>query len=571
MSVAKPVRHAWKWSRDENNRWMCFRDMPSEIIQILRPPQNSTVSRHYDKLAMKELSQQCAQISSSSQTHNPSASPHKRARREYATTHPRSRKACSQVAAFNNWVTSSLASLACRKFYQRHTHRPRVLDIAGGKGSGLNKFHHDGVIPSRYVIWDISRTSLECARIRFKKSALERHGCIFDRACVDVLQHDHSLQAIRAASGLPHIIHFQFAVNYMCDSTQSLDRLAERLSACASRGTILILTFLNGDSIMPETQWKESNTTATATIADGTHHTPKPSTPLFQNELCSIRAHDTHDNAYVFRLSDAVQDCTEFIFRPHTFSALMAYHGWQEHLFVDDNTKHANLWKKAASGKRKPPVLNAASQSVCALYGSFVFEFRRDNSPTCRESTTVFRATRSIHGGCGLDLRRRRMNISFADAIRAAASVFHHVQTQHIRSVVCDASADCIELLALALVFPRVHIKRASKERHASRANWSWLCRFYPPRITRRVTLDPCVEKHVRITGAFCDSSATSEIRVPKAYREGEVVFVGVWLPCYMHEEFALFLPSVPRGTYVPFSKPCRICLYNMVQASRDT
>ena len=325
------------------------------IEQWLPPPFVVTqVAAHYDTLGHQELV-----ASKSVQSRGETARGMKRRR---------ARRDCAGVAAFNNWVTSCQCSRVAQAVAaagggaKKHIH---VVDLAGGKGSGMQKWHHDGLTLGRYTLIDVSVASLGAAKARLTRLPHPPVTPAF--VCMDVTRQS---RAWRPPKESADVAVLQFAANYLAKQPEGL-ATALRLAAYSVRpGGYLIVTWTNGEKVAararPELLRRSHSTESTSLhVRCGT-----------ADVFCSKKAAEAMQSGcgtpmYTFHLAGAVEGCTEHYLAYHQLEALAAAGGWKPCEFLSDITAAPPAWDSITVQKR--PALAAADVQTCSLYATALF------------------------------------------------------------------------------------------------------------------------------------------------------------------------------------------------------
>ena len=143
------------------------------------------------------------------------------------------------VRKHHNEIVSSMISRAV-SIVKRETRGIRVLDVAGGKGGALTKWHDCTV--DQYIHMDISAQSCLCAQRRFKTLARQNKALHsktkFSTMCVDLTE---TWPVPKGATF--DIITCHFALNYFAQTPKRLQQLLRCLRSALRPGGVLSLTW----------------------------------------------------------------------------------------------------------------------------------------------------------------------------------------------------------------------------------------------------------------------------------------------------------------------------------------
>ena len=282
------------------------------------------------------------------------------------------------IRCFNNWAKGALADVALRGLKQREMEqwrrarlagdawpKPesaarslRILDVAGGKGSGLLKWRQPDVKVAEYTLVDISPASLAAAQHRLRGLKTTMRAVRVRTVCLDATEPPPGFRLPAPA----HIATLHFGINYMAHSEEELRRVFRFVGANVARDGLLIVTFLN---------WSTVESRLAAAAARGSSGT-RLRGELFDLQLSSRAADDTGFGVrqYTFTLPGCVEACLECPLRLDWLAATALDEGWLPMVMLGDLFA---LKRDARFSTAVPRALTQAEREAVSLYGCAIF------------------------------------------------------------------------------------------------------------------------------------------------------------------------------------------------------
>ena len=281
----------------------------AELRQWISPPEQSEVSRHYDKTS----------VTASATTRKSQSD---------------SDSIASEVRLYNNWVKSSMLMYAA---YATKEHHTAVIEWAGGRGGSMGQCTH---VPNLcfYGLLDVSAGSVHEAATDRKARYFGPDTHVETQFVVGDMLDGQRVRWIRKA----HAATMFFAANYFAGSPADLRNAMKRVSDAMEVGGIFLVIFA-------DSQYIPRGDVATAAL--------------------SIRNLD--ENRYAFSLAGCVEDCPEYRLTSDDLEAACApYHMYPEASPVRLTEVPFNALKsKMGVGGR----LSAEASRISGCYTSHVF------------------------------------------------------------------------------------------------------------------------------------------------------------------------------------------------------
>lgn len=301
------------------------------------PPRKSAVAKHYDAVALEELTDRAA---------------------------ARDQGAAAPLRAYNNWVKGCMAVAAERgaASFLKPLDGLRVLDLAGGKGGDLQKWGHGPLHLGAYTLLDVSAANVKAASVRAAAQQGRARGRKRERGGGRRAPPPFTFQglnmdiaALPPKWAMPHKAHvacLHFAANYMCDSMERLRTVLRAAAANVVRNGYLLVTFANWDEIEHRL---------------GQSGGARVGNSVYQVDMMGGGAR----SSYMFTLHPSVRGCQEYGLRASELEAVAASAGWLVLDMCADITLVPPAWD--ALTRRARPPLPKEAREACALYGCATF------------------------------------------------------------------------------------------------------------------------------------------------------------------------------------------------------
>lgn len=255
----------------------------------------------------------------------------------------------AELRRLNNWVKAVLI----QNYTPQHA---TVLDICGGKGGDLRKFHD---IES-YVLVDNAERSVDDAKIRFINSKFKFAAQFIHADC----HQPDILKSLIPADIEFDLVSCQFALHYSFESEESARGLLSNISNNLKKGSHFIGTVVDGDYVMKNMrETSEFGNTLFRCQGEG--------------DWSDMKA-DAFGIKYNFTLKGAVENVPEFIVHFPMFEKIALGYGLKLvyksnfHTFYAEHVvSHAGLLKKM--GIDVGQVFCPDQWKVALLYTAFAF------------------------------------------------------------------------------------------------------------------------------------------------------------------------------------------------------
>lgn len=334
-AAAEPLPPDWteRTSTRTGKTYFVYRGR-SQFTQWTPPPAASVVGDHYDAIANSGESRD------------------------------RDSSSAADARRFNNWAKGRLADLAVKHLPHAGSESLCVLDLAGGKGSGLTKWRQGRPVAA-YILVDLSAASVAIAHARFKtmqKTIPTLRHTQFQGICADVAacgSRPGSLPlSLRRGRFRAHVTTIHFALNYMAGglaTTQAVMRLAAEHTR---PGGILVVTFTNWDRL--QEVWQDE-------------------TRPLQKSLFRVQRPEGEGAGYVFSLPGCV-DCREFKLSLQMLETAAIVAGWTP---LRMWASLLDISRDAGFTERGVPEPTGATSDLVGVYGAAIFDWQPNPASCC--------------------------------------------------------------------------------------------------------------------------------------------------------------------------------------------